>query len=228
MPSLYGEDRWLSVYSLTRDPRILHVSENDAMMFKPPPDNLPSPLDITAIVVASTNDEALGALSTLAGSALPPKIILVCLDPDRAEELAWFPTAYSYMLPGISFFVPGKRLSVGEGMLAGLQNVRTKYFFVIGPYGLIHTDTPMYISAELAKGDYDIFYARRFKVNKHGWALYQTNRLKPIWRTNYVIYKGAFCRNGWSVEAVEAETLKKFGQSTVPAKTDAVLFYTKD
>jgi hypothetical protein len=198
------------------------------MMFKPPPDNLPSPLDITAIVVASTNDEALGALSTLAGSALPPKIILVCLDPDRAEELAWFPTAYSYMLPGISFFVPGKRLSVGEGMLAGLQNVRTKYFFVIGPYGLIHTDTPMYISAELAKGDYDIFYARRFKVNKHGWALYQTNRLKPIWRTNYVIYKGAFCRNGWSVEAVEAETLKKFGQSTVPAKTDAVLFYTKD
>lgn len=228
MPSLYGDDRWISGHVLSRDPRIWYVDQDENIRLqRVEPSSGPSVI-LTAVVVASNISEAITALGTLAGVTCPLKIVVVCSDPEAYSELAWLPHNYQHIMPQCCLFKPNKPLDICDSMTAGFQKVKTTHFCVLGAHSMVHTLAFDCIGAELGRHDYDILTVKKLKMNEAGWVHYDTPALKPIWRTNYVLYTGGFRGDFPSVEAAEAHMLTKATADLSQGQLDALLFYVKD
>lgn len=225
MPSLFGKDRWLSAYSLSRDRRVLTIDNDESTRLEPVPQNLPAPTRLTAVIIVENAEEALHGMTTVASAPYPPKVVVVCLDPENMKEITWFPSRYSHVLPQVDIFTPKESLSIRDGMRAGLQSVRTPYFFVLGAYGMMHADAGSYITLKLTGNLVDILSVKRFGINKFGWAHYMPDKWKPVWRTNYLIHKGGF-RDGGDIAEIEQTTFDEIKDEAKCVTSNMVLFYT--
>ena len=228
MPSLYGDKRWISGYTLARDPRVWRVDRDENIQLRHVEvDNSASTL-ITVIVVVSNTTEALNTLTSLAGSKRPFKVIVVCQDPAAYSELSWFPHNYRHILSQCSIFKPKLPLDICTSMTGGLQQVTTSYFCVLGAYSIAHTLAFNCIGAELRAHAHDILLVKKFKVNEAGWVNYDIPTVKPIWRMNYILRMGGFRGDAPSVEAAEAQMLARTPENIAQGQLDDVLFYVKD
>jgi hypothetical protein len=228
MPSLYADKHWISGYVLARDSRVWRVDRNENIQLRHVEVDAPSTAIITVIVVIANVTEALATFTTLAGAKRPFKIIVVCQDPAAYSELSWFPHNYRYMLPQCSIFKPTVTLDICNSMIAGLQQVTTSHFCVLGAYSLAHILAFNCIGMELKLHDYDVLLVKKFKINEAGWVHYDNPTVKPIWRTNYVLYMGGFQGEAQSVEEAEAQLLCRTPDKANQGQLDDVLFYVKD
>lgn len=224
MPHPFGDDHWCSGYSLIRDPRVMYVEDSGCSRLQPVSARQADAKqpEVTVLVVAAEYHDVFRPMVSLANVHYPVNVVVVCLDPEHRDEVVWIPWRYAHSMPRFRIFEPKEKLTICEGMNAGLQSVDTPYVCVLGSGAMMHMLALEVMIENIGSCDY--IESRRFELSPLGWAKYSTDLFKPIWKTDCVIRNGGFRGDGDDHEIEEA-LMSRVAPAATRARLDAVLFF---
>jgi hypothetical protein len=224
MPHPFGDDHWCSGFSLVRDLRVLYVEDSGGSRLQHVdlPELGSSRPEVTVIIVAAEYHDVFNPLVSIMNVHYPINAVIVCLDPEHRDEVVWIPWRYAHSMPRFKIFEPKEKLSVCDGMNAGLQSVDTPYVCVLGSGAMLHMLALECLTANV--GSCDWIEARRFKLSAMGWAQYSTDLFKPLWKTDCIIRNGGFQGSGDDHE-IEESLMARAAPAAAHARLDSVLFF---
>jgi hypothetical protein len=201
----------------------MYIGEDGSMRLQHARELTPADVrpEITVLVIAGAYYDVFRPSVSLANVHYPINVIIVCLDPENRDEVVWFPRRYISVMPRFRVFEPEKKLTVREGMNAGLQSITTPYVFVMGSNSMVHSRAFECLTEQHLNCDW--VEARRFDITRLGWVRHSVDTFKPLWKTSHVISRGGFRGEG-SVTDIEQAMLNE--PANAPhARLDAVLFF---
>ena len=180
----------MSAFSLLRDPRTLKRTDDNVRLSPATKASVSPPM--TAIVLApGWDNEMHKTIINLANVQYDLSIIFVCAEPDVRDPLNELLLRYKHTMPRFSVFCPKDRLTVLEGLTAGLQCTKTEFVCTLLGGDMVHMFAFDGVAAAVADSDADCCTFHQLKMNKLGWAQ-EVGWRKPVWRTQYLVQRGGF------------------------------------
>jgi hypothetical protein len=175
------------------------------------------------VLVPSYEFSIIRTIASLANVHYDLKIVFVCFDPDMYEHLSNQLTQYKFVLPPFAIFAPKRKLTIREGVTAGLQDVKSEFVCLMLAGDMLHMCTFERLAAAVNERSAFCYTSRQLFVNSYGWALNQDRR-KSVWRFDYLVQHADFLRQPVDIHDFEQDI-----QIRVPKEQqfdlDDVLFF---